>query len=31
MRRLEIPDVETFIVAIQDEISRTPEGTSISE
>ena len=26
MRRLEIPDVETFIAAIQDEISRTPEG-----
>ncbi len=26
MRRLEIPDVETFIAAIQDEISRTPES-----
>jgi len=26
MRRLEIADVETFIAAIQDEISRTPEG-----
>ncbi|MBT9141202.1 MAG: hypothetical protein DDT30_01791 [Dehalococcoidia bacterium] len=26
MRRLEIPDVETFIAAIQDEISRTQEG-----
>ncbi len=31
MRRLEIPDVETFIAVIQDEISRTPEGTSIPE
>jgi transposase len=26
MRRLEIPEVETFIAAIQDEISRTQEG-----
>lgn len=26
MRKLEIPDVETFIAAIQDEISRTPQG-----
>ncbi len=26
MRRFEIPDVETFIAAIQDEISRTQEG-----
>jgi len=26
MKRLEIPDVETFIAAIQDEISRTHEG-----
>ncbi len=26
MKRLEIPDVETFIAAIQDEISRTPES-----
>lgn len=26
MKRLKIPEVETFIAAIQDEISRTPEG-----
>ena len=26
MRKFIIPDVETFIAAIQDEISRTPEG-----
>lgn len=26
MKRLEIPDAETFIAAIQDELSRTPEG-----
>ena len=26
MRRISIPDVETFKAAIQDEISRTPEG-----
>jgi hypothetical protein len=26
MKRIEIPDVETYIAAIQDEISRTPEG-----
>lgn len=26
MKKLKIPDVETFIAAIQDEISRTPEG-----
>ena len=26
MRKFEIPDAETFIAAIRDEISRTPEG-----
>ena len=26
MRKLIIPDAETFISAIQDEISRTPQG-----
>lgn len=26
MKRMTIPDAETFIAAIQDEISRTPEG-----
>jgi len=26
MKKLRIVDVETFIAAIQDEISRTPEG-----
>lgn len=26
MKRLEVPDIETFIAAIQDEISHTPDG-----
>jgi len=26
MRKFEIPDAKTFIAAIQEEISRTPEG-----